>query len=112
MRERRMQRSSDRYEAVQLLLGAVAPARVEMEGKGIALVDDRGRLLAGSGSPRQMWAVARVAQGRAKLDGHGFVSRRIASPEGSMTLAAIGVHQGHAGIGGAAEGVARILRMP
>ena len=104
-----MKRSSDRYEAIQLLLGAMALAPGE---KAIALVDDRGRLLAGSGSPRQMWAAARVAQGRAELDGHGFVSRRIASPEGSMTLAAIGVHQGHAGMGGAAEGVARILRSP
>ncbi len=104
-----MQRSSDRYEAVQLLLGAVARTQGD---EGIALVDDRGRLLAGSGSPRQMWAAARVAQGRAKLFGHGFVSRRIASPEGSMTLAAIGLHQGQGGMGGAAEGVARILRMP
>jgi hypothetical protein len=59
-----------------------------------------------------MWAAARVAQGRAKLLGQGFMSRRIASSEGSMTLAAIGLHQGQTGMGGAAEGVARILRMP
>jgi hypothetical protein len=108
MKERRTKRSTDRDEAVQHLLLAVALAQ---GGRGIALVDDRGRLLAGSGSPRQMWAAARVAQGRRGLDGQGFVSRRIASSEGNLTLAAIGVNQGPEGMGGAAEGVARILRM-
>src|SRR5580704_14775332 len=84
MKERRTKRSTERDEAVQHLLLAVALAQ---GGRGIALVDDRGRLLAGSGSPRQMWAAARVAQGRRGLDGQGFVSRRIASSEGNLTLA-------------------------
>ncbi len=106
MEERRTQRSTDRDQAIQHLLGAVTGAR----GRGIALLDERGRLLGGAGSPRQMWAAARVAQGRKGLDGQGFVSRRISSAEGSLTLAAIGVPQGPAGMGGAAEGVARIFR--
>jgi hypothetical protein len=102
-----MKRSGDRDEAVQYLLGAVAEAQ---GGRGIALVDDRGRLLAGSGASRQMWAAARVAQGRAGICGEGFVSRKIVSVEGSYTLASIGMPQGKAGMGGAADGVTRILR--
>jgi hypothetical protein len=107
MQERRTNRSSDRDEAISHLLGSVAKTQ---GGHGIALVDERGRLLAGAGSPRQMWAAARMAQGRAGLDGQGYVSRRIPSEEGSLTLAGIGIAQGQPGMGRAAEGVARILR--
>jgi len=109
MQERRTKRSSDRDEAIGYLLGSVA---LSQGGRGIALVDDRGRLLSGAGSPRQMWAAARLAQGRKGLDGEGFVSRRIVlpAPDGNLTLAAIGIPQSRAGMGGAAEGVARILR--
>jgi hypothetical protein len=80
-------------------------------GRGIALVDDRGRLLAGSGVPREMWAATRLAQGRGVESGPGpgYVSRTILSPEGTLILAAIGVGRGLSGMGRAAEGVARIL---
>jgi hypothetical protein len=106
MNERRLNRSTDREEAIHHLLTAVARAHGD---RGIALVDDRGRLLAGSGRPREMWAATRLAQGRSGLDGPG-VQERLASKDGTLTLAAIGLHEGPAGLGRARDGVMRILR--
>jgi hypothetical protein len=109
MQDRRKNRSSDPDEAIQNLLHAVA---TDQEGHGIALVDDRGRLLAGAGSPREMWAAARAAQGKATEEDGPISVHPIASSDGNLVLAALGVLQDAARMKGAAEGVARILSAP
>jgi len=60
MQERRIRRSDSRDDALQLLIETVAD---RAGGRGVALVDDRGMLLAGAGKTREMWGLARcVAQ--------------------------------------------------
>jgi hypothetical protein len=56
MIERRTRRSSSRDEALQLLVETIAERG---GGRGVALVDDRGLLLAGAGRTREMWGLAR-----------------------------------------------------
>ncbi len=58
MKERRVERSGQRDVAMQCFVSRLSErTRV----RAIALVDARGRLLAGAGQPRAMWSMARVA---------------------------------------------------
>jgi hypothetical protein len=103
----RTRRSGDRDEAIKHLLDAVSMAHA---GRGIALVDERGRMLAGSGLPHEMWAAARGAWRGADLADEGFLCTSVAEAEEPLRLAAFGVDPGGQGLRRAALGVARILR--
>ena len=56
MEERRTRRSDSRDEALQILVETLSERR---GGRGVALVDDRGLLLAGAGKTREMWGLSR-----------------------------------------------------
>jgi hypothetical protein len=104
----RTRRSADRDEAIKHLLDAVSMAHA---GRGIALVDEQGRMLAGSGSPHEMWAAARGAWRGHDSAGEGFLSTRVAETDEPLCIAAFGV-EGRLGLHRAALGVARIMRSP
>ena len=105
----RTKRSADRDEAIRHLLDAVSMAHA---GRGIALVDEHGRMLAGSGSPHEMWAAARGAWRGDESEGEGFLRTRVAEAEEPLCLAAFGIEPGGPGLHRAALGVARIMRSP
>jgi hypothetical protein len=102
MQDLRTKRSESRDEAIHLLLSAVSRAE---GGSGIALVDDRGRLLAGAGAARQMWAAVRASQWRGR-PAVGFVSEPIPCVGEPMRLATFGPASS---VSRAAKGVARIV---
>jgi hypothetical protein len=58
MIERRTKRSAEREEALQYLIEAVAD---RSDVHAIALVSDEGRILAGTGVPRDLAGLARIA---------------------------------------------------
>jgi hypothetical protein len=60
MQDLRTKRSTDRDQAIAYLLESVSKAN---SIRGIALVDDRGRMLGGAGSPKGAWAAVRAVQG-------------------------------------------------
>jgi hypothetical protein len=103
----RTKRSAHRDEAIHFLLDAVARSHA---GRGIALLDERGRVLAGAGSPREMWAAVRAAQGwSARAD--GVVLAPVVGTEEPLCVAAFGIRPG-SGVARVAAGVARILNEP
>jgi hypothetical protein len=102
MQDLRTKRSAHPDEALHYLLDAVSRSHA---GRGIALVDERGRMLAGAGSPREMWSAVRAAQGKAK--GEGFVSMPVDGAREPLRLTAFGRFSG-GGMRRAAAGVARI----
>jgi hypothetical protein len=107
MHERRTKRSTDREVATQYLLEALASATL---GRGVALLDEKGRLLAGAGSSREMWAVARAVQGRSpSARGAGFGCAWIETQTECLRLAAVGLERNARELGCAAEAVGRIL---
>jgi hypothetical protein len=103
MTDLRSHRSSHPDEAIHLLLEAVSKSR---RGRGIALVDERGRMLAGAGRARETWAAVRAAQGR-RAPADGFVSWDVIGGKEPMRLATFGTPTG---LSRTAAGVARILR--
>jgi hypothetical protein len=105
----RTRRSTDRDEAIKHLLDAVSMAH---GGRGIALVDERGRMLAGSGAPHEMWVAVRSARRGSEGVGEGFRSATVEGAEEPLHLAAFGLGRGERGLDRAALGVARILRSP
>jgi hypothetical protein len=104
MQELRTRRSGQRDEAIGHLLDRVSRSYA---GCGIALIDERGRLLAGAGTPGEMWAAVRAAQ-RGTTSSPGFVSAPIVGSQEPMRLAAFRVDP-NAGMRRAAAGVARIM---
>jgi hypothetical protein len=81
-------------------------------GRGIALIDDRGRLLAGAGRPQEMWAVARAAfksEERSMVCGAPAARAHIEAEEESLRLGAVGCALSERELGEAARGVARII---
>jgi hypothetical protein len=107
MHERRANRSTDRDQAMQHLLDALASAT---QGRGVALLDERGRLLAGAGSSREMWAVARAVQARRpSARGEAFGCAWIETEAECLRLAALGLDGDAAELGRAAQSVGRIL---
>jgi hypothetical protein len=104
MQDLRTKRSDEPEEALHYLLDAVSRSH---RGCGIALVDDRGRMLAGAGSPRAMWSAVRATASE-KTD-REFVSLPVEGASEPLRLAAKGALPGR-DLGRVAEGVARILR--
>ncbi len=92
---------------MQLLLDAFAS---KAQGRGVALLDERGRLLAGAGVSREMWAVARAVQARRNsARGEAFGCAWIETPSECLRLAALGLDGEAAELGRAAQSVGRIL---
>ncbi len=114
MTERRSKRSTDRTEALQYLVEAVAD---RSQAPALVLVDDGGRIVAGMGMPTEIAGLARaardVAWGRsspAKLEsvtgGRDVTARSIATRDGMLYVAALGDRM-HA-VGAAVRAVQRI----
>jgi hypothetical protein len=115
MMERRLKRSCDRTEALQYLVEAVADrSRVD----ALLLVDDAGRMIAGTGAPRDLpdlaAAAPHVAWRRsvpAHIDaiavGRDMTARGFATPEGMLYFAALGDRV--AGVGDAVRAALRIV---
>jgi hypothetical protein len=106
MQDERAKRSADRDIAMTHLLDAFSKAH---SGVGVAVLDEAGRMLAGSGSPREMWAAARQAQRGAASPGEGFVSVPVAGAPEPMRLVAFRMREGSA-MSRVADGVSRISR--
>lgn len=115
MDDRRFKRSSDRAEALQFLIEAVADRN---GGRPLVLVDDLGRIVAGMGMPDEVVGLARtardVAWGRAstrQIDeatcGQDVTARGVATGEGMLYFAALG--ETMRGLGDATQAVRRIL---
>jgi len=115
MLERRGKRSSERIEALQFLVEAVA----DRSGvQALVLVDDFGRIMAGMGVPRDVaglavtaravaWKRATVEDVDAVTRGADVTARTVATPEGMLYFAALGDRV--AGVGDAVKAVRRIL---
>jgi hypothetical protein len=115
MLERRHKRSSDRHEALQYLVEAVA----DRNGvPALVLVDDRGKLVAGMGMPEDVVGLARtareVAWGRASATdvdaatrGRDVTARGVATREGMIYFAALTDRM--TGLGDASRALQRIL---
>jgi hypothetical protein len=96
MLERRTKRSESRDEALQYLVEAVAD-RSEVEA--VVLVDDAGRIVAGTGMPIEVRDLARVAQPIARGDrdaiarvaeGSDVLARRVVLGDRTLYFAALG----------------------
>jgi hypothetical protein len=97
MIERRTKRSKDAVEALQYLTEAVAD---RSDVSAVAIVDDAGRIVAGTGMPRALVGLSRiagpVARGEACLDlGHvtrdtDVLARRVDASGRTLYLAALG----------------------
>jgi hypothetical protein len=115
MLERRGKRSTERVEALQFLVEAVA----DRSGvRALVLVDDFGRIVAGMGVPRDVAGLAvtarSVAWKRASADdidsvtrGADVTARTVATTEGMLYFAAMGDRV--SGVGDAVKAVRRIL---
>jgi hypothetical protein len=104
MQDRRLCRSDDRERALQLLVEHVSRAA---GGRGVALVDDGGRLLAGAGRAGEVWAVVRgVAE---ESPGQGTARAYIEVADEKLRLAAPRHAMGAEILAGAARAVGRIL---
>jgi hypothetical protein len=101
MQDLRTKRSAHPDLAIGYLLDSVSKSHA---GRGIALIDERGRMLAGSGAPSEMWSVVRAAQ--RKTQSEGFVTMPVMGTPERLRLASFGV----SGMQRVAVGVARILR--
>jgi hypothetical protein len=115
MLDRRSKRSTERSEALQFLVEAVA----DRSGvQALVLVDDYGRIVAGMGVPRDVAGLAVTAravawQRSAEIDidrmtrGRDVTARPVATKEGMLYFAALGDRV--AGVGDAVKAVQRIL---
>ena len=115
MLDRRGKRSTERGEALQFLIEAVA----DRSGvRALVLVDDHGRIVAGMGVPRDVAGLAvtarAVAWKRASADdidavtrGADVTARTVATTEGMLYFGALGDHVN--GVGEAVKAVRRIL---
>jgi hypothetical protein len=115
MLDRRNKRSTERVEALQYLVEAVA----DRSGvRALVLVDDFGRIVAGMGVPRDVAGLAVTARAVAwkraadiDLDGltrgSDVTARPVATKEGMLYFAAMGDRV--AGVGDAVKAVQRIL---
>jgi hypothetical protein len=97
MVERRTKRSKDPVEALQYLIEAVAD---RSDVSAVAIVDDVGRIVAGTGMPRALVGLSRiagpVARGEACIDlGHvtrdtDVLAREVDAAGRTLYLAALG----------------------
>lgn len=110
-----MKRSGERDEALQFLVEAVA----DRSGvRALVLVDDAGRIVAGTGRPGELPGLARAARdvawrrgSAAQVDaltrGADVTARSVATRDGMLYLAALGDRV--TGVGDAVRAVQRIL---
>jgi hypothetical protein len=96
MLERRTKRSPEPHEAIQLLLEAFAD---RSRARAVALVNMRGRMLAGAGGPEDVVGLAKFAAPLARgecflrFEGTGeasFAARTVTVGETTVCLAALG----------------------
>jgi hypothetical protein len=115
MHERRIKRSANRQEALQYLVESVA-ARSGV--RALVLLDDGGRIVAGTGMPDEVVGLVKtardVAWGRATARdvdlatrGADVTARPVATRDGMLYIAALGDRM--AGLGDALHAVRRIL---
>lgn len=112
--ERRTKRSGVKDEALRLLLAAV---KERSDVTSLAIVDARGLVVSGMGTPRELAILGAVAQpvaGGKMTDlcerltaGTDVISKAVRSPLGTMYLAALGDRVGR--MHEATRGVERIL---
>jgi hypothetical protein len=93
----------DRDEALDLLLAAASRSR---GGRGMALIDGSGRMLAAGGPAREAWEAARAARRGAALDGFSYAD--VAFGGERMRLIAVEPSNG-AALERTAAGLTRIL---
>jgi hypothetical protein len=114
MLERRTKRSESRDEALQYLVEAVAD-RSDVEA--VVLVDDAGRIVAGTGMPIEVRDLARIARPVARGDrdvlsrvaeGSDVLARSVDIGDATLYLAALGTHVRK--MTDAARAIARIAR--
>jgi len=115
MLDRRMKRSADRDEALQFLVESVA----DRSGvRALVLVDDGGRIVAGTGMPDEVVGLAQSARDvawqracPAAVDtatrGRDVTARSVATRDGMLYFAALGDRM--TGLGDALRAVHRIL---
>ncbi len=112
--ERRMRRSGDPNEALDLLLEAVME---RSDVSSIAVVDARGFVVMGRGSKQELAILGAIAAPVAAgvvtttcerlTEGTDVMARKVKGPEGHLYLAALGTRVGR--MHDAARGVERIL---
>jgi hypothetical protein len=113
MNDRRMKRSTERTEALQYLVEALAD---RSGARALVLLDDTGRIVAGTGMPQEVVSLARAARDvawrRATPDmlasmSHDVTARPVATREGMLYFAALSEQM--TGLGDAVRAVQRIL---
>ncbi|HEX7665323.1 MAG TPA: hypothetical protein VF407_12450 [Polyangiaceae bacterium] len=97
MDNRRVKRSIEREEALQYLMESLAD---RSEVHAVALVDDDGRIVAGTGMPAELAGLAKIAKDGIRREpsslfegatrGTDFFGREITLTDGPMYLAALG----------------------
>jgi len=95
--ERRNKRSDDREQALQYLVEALYD---RSEARAVALIDEQGRIVAGTGMPNDLSGLAKIgppmARGEAceefdaTTEGTDFFARGIGLDDGTLYLAALG----------------------
>jgi hypothetical protein len=115
MIDRRMKRSAHREEALQYLVESVA----DRSGvRALVLLDDAGRIVAGTGMPDEIvglletardvaWRRASATSVDAATRGGDVTARPVATRDGMLYFAALGDHM--TGLGDAVRAVHRIL---
>jgi hypothetical protein len=114
MKDRRIKRSTDRIEALQYLVEAVADRN---EVRAIALVDEVGQIVAGVGMPRDLVGLKNLARPIGRREpcvdlgdvtrDTDVTARALVAGGCPLYLAALGDRI--RGVGAAVEGVERIL---
>jgi hypothetical protein len=115
MNERRRKRSGQKDEALRLLLAAV---KDRSDVSSIAVIDARGLVISGMGTPQELAILGAVAQPVAGgtvselcerlTEGTDVMAKALKSPGGTMYLAALGSRIGR--MHDAALGIERILK--
>jgi hypothetical protein len=115
MNDRRIKRSADRQEALQYLVESVA----DRSGvRALVLLDDAGRIVAGTGMPDEVvglvqtardvaWGRATAREVDAATRGGDVTARPVATRDGMLYFAALGDRM--SGLGDAVHAVHRIL---
>lgn len=112
MQERRRTRSGNRWQATHLLVESLA---ARSRARAVAVVDERGKVLAAHGAAGDVARLARMAKGAARGDVHPDIpedtdvfARPVRLGARTVYLAAFGERMRR--FVEAAEGVSRILR--
>jgi hypothetical protein len=113
MNDRRMKRSTSRDEALQFLVESVAD---RSGARALVLLDDAGRILAGTGMPNEIASLVSTARDVAwrraspetiEAMAHDVTARPVATRDGMLYFAALSERM--TGLGDAVRAVQRIL---